>query len=134
MLTDRNGIPLACLSSAANIHDCKMLELLIDRVPAIHNGKPGRPCLRPEKLHADKGYDYEFCRELLKRRGIKPRIARRGIESSQKLGRYRWVIERTLAWLHQYRRLRIRWERTDQIHRAFLTIGCALICFRVLAK
>jgi transposase len=50
------------------------------------------------------------------------------------LGIFRWVVERTLAWLHQNRRLRIRYERRDDIHEAFLSIGCALICWNYLAN
>lgn len=87
---------------------------------------------RPAKLHADKGYDYPRCRRALRRRHIKIRIARKGIESSQRLGRHRWVVERTFAWLHRYRRLRIRDERSADLHQAFLTLGCALICFHHL--
>ena len=45
-----------------------------------------------------------------------PRIARRGIESSEKLGRYRWVVERTLSWMNRNRRLKVRYERRDDIH------------------
>jgi hypothetical protein len=63
-------------------------------------------------------------------RGITPRIARRGIESSERLGRHRWRGERTLSWLHQYRRLRVRYEQRDDIHQAFLSLGCALICWK----
>ncbi len=63
---------------------------------------------------------------------IKVRIARKGIESSEKLGRHRWVVERTLAWLGRYRRLSIRYERRGDIHEAFLHLGCALICLNYL--
>ncbi len=72
------------------------------------------------------------CRQALSRRHIKVRIARKRIESSDRLGRHRWVIERTLAWLHRYRRLTIRYERRVNLHQAFLTLGCALICFNHL--
>jgi len=47
-----------------------------------------------------------------------------GIESSERLGRHRWVVERTLAWLSKYRRLTIRYERHEDIHEAFLHLGC----------
>jgi IS5 family transposase len=100
----------------------------------VRNGKPGRPRCRPEKLHADKGYDHAFCRQALRKRGIIPRIARRGIESSERLGRHRWRVERTLSWLHRLRRLRIRYEQRDDIHQAFLSLGCALICFKQLQR
>ncbi len=57
----------------------------------------GRPRKRPKKLQAEKAYEFPRCREALRKRGITPRIARRGIESSEKLGRYRWVVQRTLS-------------------------------------
>ena len=63
------------------------------------------------KVHADKGYDFPRCRRFLSRRGIRVRIARRNVESSQRLGRHRWVVERSLAWLARYRKLTIRYER-----------------------
>jgi transposase len=68
----------------------------------------------------------------LRKRGIKARIARRGIDSSERLGRHRWVVERTLAWLTRYRRLSERYERRDDIHEAFLHLGCSLICLNYL--
>jgi transposase len=66
----------------------------------------------------------------LRSRGIIPRIARRGIESSERLGRYRWVVERTLSWLNRFRRLKVRYERRAEIHEAFLSLGCALVCWK----
>jgi len=84
----------------------------------------------PTKLHADKGSDYPACRAALAKRGIADRIARRGIEDRQRLGRHRWVVERTLAWLARYRRLAIRYERHESPQQAFLDLGCALICLR----
>ena len=96
-------------------------------------GRPGRPRKRPVKLHADKkAYDFPRCRQALRKRGITPRILRRGIDSSKKLGRHRWVVERTLAWLSRYRRLSVRYERRDDIHEAFLHLGCSLICLNYL--
>jgi IS5 family transposase len=103
---------------------------LVDAVVPIRQHQ-GRPRRRPEKLHADKAYDSKRNRRLLRRRGIVPRIARRGIESRQKLGRYRWVVERTMSWFHQFRRLRIRDERQGRMHRAFLLLACALINWRM---
>lgn len=110
-----------------------MLEETIDAIPAL-KGRRGRPRKRPAKLHADKGYDYPRCRQALRRRGISPRIARRGVESKDRLGRHRWVVERTLSWLNRYRRLRIRYERRDDIHQAFLSLSCALICWNTVQR
>lgn len=63
---------------------------------------------------------------------MKPLIARRGTEHGTGLGTQRWVVERAFAHLHWFRRLRIRWEIRDDIHEAFLILGCALICWRRL--
>ena len=114
--------------SAANVHDSRMCLETVDAIAPVR-GKRGRPRRRPEKLHADKAYDSRALRAELRKRGITPRIARRGVESSERLGRYRWVVERTISWLNRYRRLRIRYERRADIHLAFLHIGCALICW-----
>ena len=98
--------------------------------PAAADGRPRRPA----KLHADKGYDYDRCRAACWVRGIVPRIARRGIESSQRLGRHRWVVERTHAWMARYRRLVVRYEEREDIHLAFVVLACALICLNQLHR
>jgi hypothetical protein len=76
-----------------------------------------------------QGCDARHCRAYLRRRGITPRIARRGIESSQRLGRHRWRVERALSWLSCYRRLQVRWDRDSQRWFAFVLVACALVCF-----
>jgi transposase len=93
----------------------------------------GRSRKRPEKLHADKAYDAKKCRKALRKRGIKSRIARKGKETSERLGRHRWVVERTLTWLSRYRRLLVRYERRVDINEALLRLGCSLICLNYLA-
>lgn len=133
-MVDRHGIPLAIEVTAANLHDSRMLEPMLDAIPPLRTGRRGRPRRRPEKLHADKGYDYRRCRDACVARGIKHRIARRGIESKTRLGRHRWVVERTFAWIARYRRLTIRYERLVAMHRAFLHLGCALICWNYLQR
>jgi transposase len=134
LLIDATGLPLAVGPSAANTHDSQLLEQLVDAVPAVigPQGRPGRPRRRPTKLHADKGYDYPTCRRVLRRRGITPRIARRSVESSQRLGRHRWKVERSLAWLLANRRLTVRYERRADMLSALLHLACALICVRKL--
>ena len=130
---DRTGIPLASLLTGANRHDSVVFEELLDAIPPIRQPN-GRRRKRPAKLHADKGYDYPRCRHALRCRHIRVRIARKGIDSSERLGRHRWVVERTLAWLNRYRRLTVRYERRADLHQAFLTLGCALICYNTLQR
>jgi transposase len=95
-------------------------------------GKPGRPRQRAERLLADRGYDFDKYRRLLWQRGVKPIIARRGIEHGSGLGGERWVVERTFAWLHNFRRLRTRYERRADLHEGFMLLRCAVICQRLL--
>jgi transposase len=129
--TDGRGIPLAVRITGANRHESTVFADLIDAIPPIKQPS-GRRRKRPDKVHADKAYDGRRCRRALRRRHIKVRIARKGIESKERLGRDRWVVERTLAWLTRYRRLTIRYERRDDIHEAFLSLGCVLICWNFL--
>jgi transposase len=110
-----------------------VLEQVIDAVPPVRQSW-GPPRRRPTKLHADKAYDHRRCRRALTRRHIQPRIARRGIESSARLGRHRWVVERTLAWFSPFRRLATRYERRAEIHLAFTTLAAALITWRFVER
>lgn len=111
-----------------------MLAPALDAVPPVRSGRRGRPRRRPAKLHADKAYDRRRCRRECRARGIVPRIARRGVESSERLGRHRWVVERTLAWLNRLRRLAVRYERREDIHLALTTLGCALVCLNQVRR
>nr|WP_242690436.1 IS5 family transposase [Paracoccus fontiphilus] len=94
----------------------------------------GGPRKRPGKLHADKARDHHRCRSECRKRAITPRIARRGIDSSERLGRHCWVVERTLAWFNRFRRLAIRYERRADIHETFVIPGCALICLNQIRR
>jgi len=131
LLTDGNGIPVVVHTGPANQHDVTELLALINDIPAI-KGKVGAPRYRFDELYADRAYDSDPHRQALREVGITPQIARRNTEHGSGLGVYRWVVERTLSWLHQFRRLRIRYERRDDIHQAFLTIACVLICHRYI--
>ena len=132
-MSDRGGIPLTVGVSAANRNDHLELETVVDAVVPV-KGPVGRPRRRPRKLHADKGYDYPSCRKALRRRGIIARIARKGIESPKKLGRHRYVIERTLEWVSRFRRLARRYERKATHFLAFAQLACAVICYRRAIK
>jgi IS5 family transposase len=110
------------------------LASTLDAVPGVRSGNRGRPRKRPAKLHADKAYDSRRCRGECRARGITPRIARKGVETSARLGRHRWVVERTFAWLAQFRRLAVRYERRADIHLAFTKLAAALICLNQIRR
>ena len=132
-MVDGRGIPLSRCLTGANRHDSAVFEAVLDAVPPITRPS-GQRRTRPAKGHADKAYDIPRCRTALRARRIKVRIARKGVDRSDRLGRHRWVVERTLAWLNQFRRLTIRYERRADIHEAFLALGCTLICFRAVQR
>lgn len=117
--------------SAANVPDTLTLTAMIDNIPSI-GGVVGRPISRAKKVHADKGYDSARNRWEIRRRRMIPRIARRGIESKERLGRKRWFVERTISWFHNYRRLAVRYERDPEMHMAFMLLAAALIGWKKL--
>jgi len=132
VLTDANGLPLVLGVSGANVHDSQALRPLVQAIPASCSRRGPRR-RRSVKLRADKGYDQDQIRVWLRERGITPRIARRGVESSERLGRHRWKVERTIAWLGGYRRLTLRYERHGHLFAAFLALAAALTCWKKLA-
>ncbi|SCE14024.1 transposase, IS4 family [Streptomyces sp. DvalAA-14] len=102
-------------------------------IPAVRSRR-GPHRRRPGKLRADKAYHSADTLTWLRKRNIVARIARPGIESSERLGRHRWKIERTISWLFGYRRLTVRYERKGSHFLAFLGLAATLICFKKLAK
>ncbi len=115
--------------TGGNRNDVTQLLPLLDKIPAVA-GLVGRPRRRPDMLFADRGYDHDKYHRLLRERGIRPVIAERGQPHGTGLGTFRWVVERTISRLHGFRRLRIRWERRDDIHEAFLGLAVCLITHR----
>jgi transposase len=124
-------VPLAVSLTGANRNDVTQLLPLIDGLRPVA-GKVGRPRTRPRRLLADRGYDHDKYRRELRARRVVPAIARRQTPRGSGLGRQRWVVERGFAWLHSLRRLRIRYERHAELHLAFLELGCAVVCQRIL--
>lgn len=133
MLSEAQGIPLAVAVSGANTHDSQAMKALVRAIPAVRSRRGPRR-RRPGKLRADKAYFSADHLAWLRERGIIPRIARPGIESSERLGRHRWKIERSIAWLFGYRRLTVRYERKGSHFLAFLGLAAALTCYKKLAK
>ena len=127
LVCDGGGLPLTAVVTAANVNDTTVFQAVVDDVPPIRT-PAGRRRTRPAKVHADKGYDSRVNRAYLRRRGIKSRIARREVESSTRLGRHRWKVERSLSWLSCFRRLQVRWDRGSGRWFAFVLVACALVC------
>lgn len=128
LVCDGGGLPLTAVITAANVNDTTMFQAVVDDIPPIRTPS-GQRRTRPGAVHADKGYDSAANRAWLRRRGIGPRIARRGVESSARLGRHRWKVERSLSWLNCWRRLGVRWDRDSERFFAFVLVACAVICF-----
>jgi len=127
-VVDRQGLPLSVTLSGANVPDGKKMLEAVDAINPVR-GRRGQPRRRPAKLHADKAYDDRVLRQELRRRGITPRLARRGIEGSVRPGRYRWVVERTIGWQQGFRRLRVRDEKRDDIHEALVHPANSMSCW-----
>ncbi len=115
--------------TGGNRNDVTQLIPLLAKIPSVP-GVVGRPRRRPDTLLGDRGYDHDKYRRLVWAQGIKPVIARRGVPHGSGLGDHRWVVEQTIAWFHGFRRLRVRWERRDDIHEAFLGLATCLITHR----
>jgi len=115
--------------TGGNRNDVTQLMPLIGAIPPVR-GRRGRPRRRPEAVYADRGYDHDKYRTKVRQKGITPVIARRGTAHGSGLGTYRWVVEQSIALLHWFRRLRIRWEIRDDIHEAFLSLATCVITYR----
>jgi transposase len=131
LVCDGGGLPLTVVVTAANVADTTLFQAVVDDIPAVRTPS-GRRRTRPGKVHADKGYDSAANRAWLRRRGIRSRIARRQIESSTRLDRHRWRVERSLSWLSCFRRLQVRWDRDSGRWFAFVLVACAMVCFNRL--
>ena len=133
VICDGQGVPLAIRLTGANSHDSRQALELVDGIPPLL-GKRGRPRCRPNSLFGDRAYDAASIRRGLWDRGIRPFLAERNTRHGSGLGQWRWVVERTFAWINQFRRLRIRYEKRADIHEAFLLLSCALICWNFLRR
>jgi transposase len=131
LICDGRGVPLAVCVTGANRNDSQEALPLVDAIPPLQ-GTRGRPRYRPDCLLGDRAYDAEAIRSGLRGRHILPLLAVRRTKHGSGLGRWRWVVERTFAWLNQFRRLRVRYDKRADIHEAFLSLGGAWICWQSL--
>jgi transposase len=128
LLTDGSGrAPMAVRATGANRHDVTQLLPLVDAVPRVR-GRRGAPRRRFARTQGDRAYDSEPHRRELRRRHTTPVLARRNTPHGSGLGKHRWVIERAQSWLHQPRRLKLRYEKRADVHEALLELSCILIC------
>jgi transposase len=130
VVVDGHGIPLQVQLTGANRHDVTQLLPLLVNIPPVR-GKPGRPRSLPDSAYGDRAYDSQPARDILAWLGIKPFLAKRGAGHGSGLGKVRYVVERTISWLHQQRRLRVRYDRREDIHQGFLKLAASMICFNV---
>jgi transposase len=133
LICDGRGTPLKVITTAANVNDVTQTLALVDGIPPVA-GRPGRPRRRPEALLGDKGYDSNANRDELRKRRILPVISRKGAPNIQGMGKLRYVVEQTFALLHHFKRLTVRWERRTELHDAFVSLACSLICWRRLNR
>jgi transposase len=130
-VVDAEGTPLAATLSGANRHDVTQLLPLVEAIPPI-GGKPGAPLRKPQEVMGDRGYDSDKHRMRLSCKGIATAIARKRTPHGSGLGIFRYVVEQTIALMHQFRRLRVRYDKRDDIHEAFMSLGLSVICWRRL--
>lgn len=131
LMVDRRGVPLAIRTAGANASDHRQILPLVLDYPEV-GGKPGRPKELPDVLFADRGYDSEGTRDLLRWLGIEPHIAKRRTPNGSGLGKVRWVVERTISWLKGLRRMRVRYDRLLVVREAWATLAACVICYRLL--
>ena len=139
VVADGAGIPLAVHIASASPAEVKLIEetLAQVKVPRLGGGAPRR---KPQRIIADRAYDADWLRWRLKHRGIDlicpHRRGRRKapLQDGRKLRRYRrrWIIEHTMAWLQNFRRIVVRWERNPRMFLAFVHVACLLITARQL--
>ena len=143
LVVDGNGLPLGFHLASATTAEVRLAEQTLD---TVHVPRPrGRPKQRPEKLVADRGYDSSDFRRALRRRGIRMCIppkrrpkswkAKRGrpLVARKEDYRQRYKVERSFAWLGNFRRLLIRWERLIELYRSFFAVAVMLLCLRRVA-
>ncbi|WP_434447538.1 transposase [Lentzea sp. E54] len=128
VITEGGGIALAASLTAGNINDVTQLLPLVEAIPPVR-GRRGRPRRRPDALYADRAYDSAKHRDELQGMGIEPQIVQRGEDHGS--GRHNQVGRGAHDRVyHGMRRLRIRWERRDDIHETFLGLATCVICCR----
>jgi transposase len=134
---DGNGVPIGFLIESANVSEFKLAEPVLATIKI--KGRRGKPKSRPKVMVGDKGYDSKVIRRALKRRGIRPCIPHRwhkNLTEKEDIEDYakRWHVERTFAWIGNFRHLTLRYERKISSFLAFVTLVIGLICLGILVS
>jgi len=137
LVTDGNGTPLGVVLSRANCAEIRLAAATMEQVRVPR--RRGRPRKRPQRLVADKAYDCDEFRAWLRRKGVIPCIPPRKNRTGRRKTwdeeyKERWHIERTFAWVGNFRRLLVRYERLISMYTAFFSVACILICLRLVMK
>ncbi len=144
LVVDGHGLPLGFHLDSAQVAEVRLAERTLDMVSVAR--PRGRPRERPEKLVADRGYDSSAFRHALRRRGIRMCIpakrrpatwkAKRGrpVVARQDDYRQRYTVERSFAWLGNFRRLLIRWEHLSEVYGSFFAVAVMIVCVRRLTR
>jgi transposase len=141
VVVDGQGVPIGAQLASANISEFRLAESTLERVRIPRLGR-GRPRKRLRRVIADKGYDSDPLRQRLRQRGteliapyLSTRKARR-FEDKRKLRRYRrrWKVERTNAWLQNFRRIQVRYDRILTVYQGFFHCACLIITLRHLCN
>ena len=135
---DGTGIPLSIVTEGANVSEYHLALKTVDEISVAK--RPNHPKKRPERIVADRGYDARWLRKSMWQRRIKPFIPKRRKRGQKEEPKYnnpvkdmyktRWIVERTNAWLQNYRRVAIRWDKLADSYEAFIELACILICLR----
>jgi len=126
LAVDGDGVPVACAATAANLNDTLVFERLFLAAFAV--------MARIRTVFADKGYDAEHHRELCRAFGAEPHIHKRGQPHGSGLGKQRWPVERSNAWVLENKRLALRYDRLGFIVQALLQAACIFLVARRLAR
>jgi putative transposase len=132
LLVDGRGVPLSLVVTGANRHDVTQLELVLDTVIAT---RPEVTVETPQGLCADKGYDYPSARQAIADRLYAAHVRSRGEERAERAANpgyraRRWVVEACHSWLNRFRKILVRFEKTDASYKALLWLACAIIVWR----
>lgn len=129
---DGRGTPLAVVVTGANRHDVTQVESVLDSVVA---NRPEPTTEEPQHLCADKAFDSEEARKTMEERGYTPHVRSRGEERQEKASipgyrARRWVVEACHSWMNRFRKILVRFEKTDRAYLGLVHLACAIISWR----